>query len=376
MQLGTFESNRLRRLAAPLVTRIRQSPALSSIARSLRRASGAAKETWPVGADTVEPRYQVDFKSLLPPSGFAGNTCLVVQAGHPIIASYHRALKLLDVPGRVLDPAKDGFYDDLVHGNDDVIIYKPSATTNLQRQMSWEKALPLYDNSRWSIHPRPPELRIYESKRELFYFLKLNGIPHPETHVFFDVDEALEFAEHCELPQVFKTNTGASSKGVEIFRDRRKLIDLVRDVFRRHYIKRSLWDYRDIDYGYVLLQKFLAPVREFRVIKVGESWFTYEKMPGATELMSGSGVSAFPQPSEKLLNFCRDISKRFAFNVMSFDVFQSGEDGAYLINEMQTWFGSYDNSKCTLMECRGASFMLTKRGSSSPDFSINSKACL
>ncbi len=187
-------------------------------------------------------------------------------------------------------------------------------------------------------------MRIYEAKRELAYFLRVNRIPHPETHVFYIMEEALEFARTCPMPQVFKTNTGASATGVEVLNERKALVAIIREVFLRHYVKRSLSDYRDIDYGHVILQEFISPVREFRVIKIGESWFGHEKLPGDTELMSGSGVNAWTPPPADLLDFCHDLATRFGFVTMCFDIFRSG-DGPYLVNELQTWFGSYDNSQ-------------------------------
>jgi hypothetical protein len=339
-----LERNRIRRLVAPVATRIRQSPALLSLTRRGKSRLLGTQEVWQVTAETVDPRYRVDFRAMLP-TRYRANIGFIASKQDPTVPYFQRALEMLGIGGQVYDPARDDFHDRILAGPERIFLSRPMHFTNQDRQLFWEKTLPLYDWSEASVSPSRRALNIYESKRELAYFLKMNGIPHPETHIFYDMEEALAFAKDCPLPQVFKTNTGSSATGVEILRERKALIALVRDVFCRHYVKRSLSDYRDIDYGHVILQKFITPVREFRVIRVGESWFGHEKLPGAeSELMSGSGINAWTPPPRDLLNFCAGLSDQLGFSMMCFDIFRSG-DGPWLVNEMQTWFGSYDNSQ-------------------------------
>lgn len=342
-----MESNRVRRLLAPTATRIRHSPALLALTRRGKRGLSGAKPEWQTGTETVDPRYQVDFRAMLP-RGFSAGIGFIAAGNDPILPYFHRALAMLGLQGGVLDPACDDFHDRILAAPNQVLLCRPTHFTNQQRQLFWEKTLPLYDMPGVLVSPPRRALNIYEAKRELAYFLKLNRIPHPETHVFYDRDEALAFARDCPLPQVFKTNTGSSATGVEILRDRKALIALIHELFARHYIKRSLSDHRDLDYGHVILQRFISPVREYRVIKVGESWFGHEKMPGAeSELMSGSGINAWTPPPQELLDFCADLAGRFGFGTMCFDIFRSG-DGPWMVNELQTWFGSYDNSQMYL----------------------------
>lgn len=301
-----------------------------------------------MGAQVVDKRYQVNFRDMLP-THFTGGVGFVCEADEDHMASaFLHTLDLLGIEGSVFDLSKDDFHDSILAAGERILLIRPMHFTNQQRQMFWEKTDPLYDVSDRSVFPARAALRIYEAKRELAYFLKINRIPHPETHVFYNMEEALSFASTCKMPQVFKTNTGAGATGVEILRDRHELTRLIRDIFLRHYVKRSLSDYRDIDYGHVILQEFISPVREFRVIKIGSSWFGHEKMPSEkSELMSGSGVNAWTPPPFDLLDFCDALAKRFDFTTMCFDIFKSG-DGPYLVNELQTWFGSYDNSQMYL----------------------------
>ena len=64
------------------------------------------------------------------------------------------------------------------------------------------------------------------------YWFKANGIPHADTWVFYNKDEALEFARTAELPLVFKPDRGSGATGVRIFRDRKQLRWHIERYFR------------------------------------------------------------------------------------------------------------------------------------------------
>src|SRR5690606_25034756 len=106
------------------------------------------------------------------------------------------------------------------------------------------------------------ELDFYESKRRLAYFLKASGIPHPETYVFFSLEESLQFLEKCSYPQVFKTTAGASASGVEVLRSKEDARKFLKNIFNSYYIAKNVADYRDINYGYAILQEYISNARE------------------------------------------------------------------------------------------------------------------
>lgn len=336
-------SNRVRRFAAPIATQIRRIPALKAVARHTRQITAGSTPKWVAGEETVDPELQVDFRGMIPPA-FDGDVGFIAREDEELVPYFHRAIDMLGLKGRVFDPRASDFHSRVRAAPEKFFLCRPAYSTNTERQMFWEKIAPLYDDSDLVVFPRSRSLRIYESKRELSYFLEMNDIPHPETLVFYDAQEAIDYAKRCTLPQVLKTNTGSSADGVEIVKQRGKLLALVKDFFFRSYVKKSLMDHRDSDFGYAMLQQYISPVREFRVIKIGDSWFGHEKIPGKEEYMSGSGLNAWTPPSFELLDFCNDIASRSQFTVMCFDIFRSG-DGPFLVNELQTWFGSYNNSQ-------------------------------
>ena len=338
------KSNRVRRAIAPFATMIRRYPGLLDATRFTKSIVSDRKPEWEIDAEEVTGEYRVDFRSMLPP-GFSKGIGFITTENGPLSHYFEKSLEILGVTGRIIDPKRSDFHDSIIRGGERILLCRPDHYTNQERQMTWEKIQPFYGDPDYRVYPGFLSLRIYEAKRELAYFLKANRIPHPATNIFYDLDEALAFAHSCPLPQVFKSNTGSSATGVEVLADRKDLIRFIKEIFNRHYVKKSLSDYRDMDYGYILLQAYIDPVREFRVIKIGKSWFGHEKLPGTSnDLMSGSGRNAWTPPPLDLLDFCAEIAKRFSFNTMCFDVFQSG-DGPYLINELQTWFGSYKNSQ-------------------------------
>lgn len=343
-----LDTPQFRRFAAPMVWQLRRwglAAPLKRLAAPLRAGTGG------LGAGGLGAGGQAEsaafggaadpslLRALLPP-GFTGPIGLIASTGGEHLPRLLQAAELLGLEAEVFDPASAEFHQRLRQGRARILFCRPDHRTNQQRQMFWEKTLPLYDLPHLRLFPGPLALRLYESKRELAYFLAINGIAHPKTRIFYTEDEALAFARDCPLPQVFKTSTGSAGTGVEILRSRSALVALIRQMFRRHYLKRALPDPRDLDYGYVLLQEFIAPLREFRVIKVGRSWFGFEKLPEARRgLRSGSGRFDWTPPGPELLEFCADLAARFGFSTLSFDIFQT-EDGRFLVNELQAWFGS------------------------------------
>lgn len=193
------------------------------------------------------------------------------------------------------------------------------------------------------VYPSVRELNIYESKRTLASFLLINGIPHPATSVFYDFKRARAFFETCSYPVVFKTHAGASATGVEILKNKKAAVRLAKQMFFKYYLRRMETEKRSAEWGYMLIQKYIEGAKEYRVIKAGDSWFGYQKWKEENQtFFSGSGLCRYSvPPSEDLLNFCHAIAKKYQFTTMCFDIFQN-ETGEFLVNELQTWFGSYD----------------------------------
>lgn len=289
-------------------------------------------------------QYTIDLRSLLqrPVPSAIGLLALKTDS---IVEPFLASCSLLGTRCEIFDPAHSAFLDQIEQSSCEFYVSRPNHARALERGLFLEKEMALRNYLGKMIFPNLVEHQIYEAKRVLTYFLQSNAVPHPRTFITYSREEAAGFVEGCELPQVFKTTNGAGSSGVEIIRTRSQARQLVKVLFDAHYVNRTLNDYRDIDYGYLLLQEFLPNVREFRIMKVGDSWFGHEKAKLAEQaFMSGSGVNLWTPPPLDLLDFCDAIAARFGFNTMCFDVFLT-ETGHYLINELQAWFGSYNPSQ-------------------------------
>lgn len=333
----------LRRIMVWVATKIRQNQRLRKVFRKFNPISNP----WVVKADEfneLRKLYSIDFKALLQ-YHIPGPISLVALGTDNECEPFIAACKLLGAEYELLDPARSDFIDQVKRSQAAIFVSRPNHATALQREIFLEKETALRQYMGKRVFPTLVENEIYESKRVLAYFLESNNLPHPKTFITYSRSEAMEFIENCTFPQVFKSKNGAGSTGVEIVYTRKEGRKLVEVLFDSHYVNKTLSDYRDIDYGYVYFQEFIPEVREFRVIKIGESWFGHEKakLPDQ-EFMSGSGVNYWTPPPYDLLNFCEEIAIRFDFITMCFDVFQDNQ-GRYLINELQTWFGSYNPSQ-------------------------------
>ena len=66
------------------------------------------------------------------------------------------------------------------------------------------------------LFPSIKELWLYENKRRCRDWLVANKIPHPKTWIFYEKNEAIEFLKSSSYPLVYKSNVGASAKGIRI----------------------------------------------------------------------------------------------------------------------------------------------------------------
>jgi glutathione synthase/RimK-type ligase-like ATP-grasp enzyme len=337
------KNHRLRSFLSWLATKVRQHPVLR---RVLSRWSPNV-DPWVSRTDEFEElrkKYSIDFKELLEQEG-PRSIGLIAVEGDGSIEAFKKACKVLGVSPYVFNPESSDFIERVNGSGCDFYVSRPSHVRAVTRELFLEKEVLLRKFLGKKVYPTELELGIYEAKRMLAYFLQASKIPHPRTFITYSREEALKFTASCPLPQVFKTRNGSGSTGVEIAYTRSDAIGLVKVLFDRHYNNKGLSDYRDLDYGYVLLQEFIPDVREFRIIKIGDSWFGHEKARRDNqEFMSGSGVNKWTAPPNELLDFCDEIADRFKFISMCFDIFMD-RDGNFLVNELQTWFGSYNPSQ-------------------------------
>lgn len=223
-------------------------------------------------------------------------------------------------------------------------------------------------------YPSYDEIVIHENKKFLSYWLEANNIPHPKTYVFYDRKEALNFIDSINLPIVAKFNISASGKGVKVFRNKKELEKYINEAFtsgvRQNWgpnLKMGNWIerlkkiiknpsrikdrlgvykklYKEVQRGFVILQEYIQHDYEWRIVKIGDSYFGHQKVKKGDKASGTKGIN-YILPPAKYLDFVKNLCEKFNFNSMAVDAFEDGK-GGLLINELQTIFGHVQKFIC------------------------------
>jgi len=267
----------------------------------------------------------------------------------------------------VIDLTSWNWYEQMKRSNSDIFLLKPPGETYKFKQLYDERLYVISTVMNKFVFPTFNEVYIYENKRMLSAFLKGASIPMPDTHVFYEKRDALAFVETVSLPIVGKTCIGASGTGVKIIHSKSELKKYIRRAFGKG-IKRRLgpnrntgsvnsWTkkafaspsffwrklkkyieiYKDSQKGFVLLQEYIPHDYEWRIVKIGESWFGHQKVKSG-EMASGTKGIDYIAPPIALLEFCKGICDQHGFTSMAIDIFEHPSKG-YVVNELQTIFG-------------------------------------
>lgn len=251
----------------------------------------------------------------------------------------------------------------------DVLLAKPSGVTNAFKQLYDERILVLEQMGK-NIFPSPREIYIYENKRFCSFWLKANGIPHPDTAVFYSWTEAKDYLRKTGYPLVTKTNIGASGSGVKVIKGLEEALIYTEQLFSGkgaikrvgpnlqkggwakricHYLlhphdiitKYKFYQTKaaDLQKDFVIFQAFVPHDFEWRVVRIGHSFFAHKKLK-LGEKASGSLLKNYDNPPLSLIQFVKDFTDKFGFYSQAVDIFESAD--GYLINEVQCIFGQSD----------------------------------
>jgi len=251
----------------------------------------------------------------------------------------------------------------------DILLAKPGGLTSHFKQL-YDERIYILSQANYRIFPSPLEIYLYENKRLLSYWLKSNQIPHPATNVFYSQYEAIEYIRCASFPIVAKTNIGASGSGVRLLYSGTEALAYIEQTFygkgspqrtgpnfakggivRRgmHYLfhpteiarKISLYMARaaSLQKGFVIFQEYIKHDFEWRVVRIGDSFFAHKKLKTA-EKASGSLLKNYDNPPFQLLDFVRNLTDQYGLFSQAVDIFES--DRGYLINELQCIFGQSD----------------------------------
>jgi glutathione synthase/RimK-type ligase-like ATP-grasp enzyme len=275
-----------------------------------------------------------------------------------------------NVSWRVADLTSDSWFEEIRNEPFDVLLAKPGGVTSSFKQLYDERIYILGKLLKYIIYPSPDEIFIYENKRLLSFWLKANEIPHPATHVFYNKAAAEQFLKRGSYPVIGKVNIGASGSGVEILKNADEAVRYLIQIFngkgarRRHgpnlniggwgnralsYLKKpsslttkiKLYNTigRDIQKDFVILQEYIPHSFEWRVVRIGNSFFAHKKLKSGDKA-SGALLKSYSDPPSGLLDFVKEITDRHHFFSQAVDIFES--ERGYLVNEMQCIFGQSD----------------------------------
>lgn len=249
---------------------------------------------------------------------------------------YIAACRDLGISYKVVDISGPDWLQKVKQSGCDAFLVPPSGLTSVWKQMYDERFRVITQDLGKKIFPSYDSIWMYESKRRMHYWLEANGVPHPKTWIFYDLKQALEFVEGAVLPIVYKSDFGSGASGVKIFKNRVALRKHVKRCFKRGY-RAYTRCVSDKEWGSVFLQEYLKDVKEWRMIRLEDSYFGHQKVK-KNNFHSGSDRFAWINPPEKLLDFVLSITEKGNFKSMNLDIFETS-DGRYLVNELQTFFG-------------------------------------
>ena len=257
------------------------------------------------------------------------------------VTQYHKyfiaACRDMKISYRVLSLLQSNWVDVFKNSHCDAYLVWPSCMPTSAKE-AFDYRLNILEKEIGAIiYPTWKECWLTEHKPRLRDWLQANDIPHPQTWVFYDKQQALKFAKSSSFPVVVKTATGASASGVLIVHNQRQLAKAIRLAFGRGLRPRS-YAPNDRQWGYVYIQKYYPNVKEWRMVRIGDSYFGYRKEAGESGIHSASKAWSWLDPSKELLDLTRTVTEKGGFTSMDVDIFLT-QDNQLLVNECQTMFG-------------------------------------
>ncbi|GAA4244237.1 hypothetical protein [Winogradskyella damuponensis] len=250
--------------------------------------------------------------------------------------NYVKACEDLKLSYVIIDFFSKDWLQNLKSKSIDFLIARPSVQYTPWKDMFDNRLKLLNDSYDIPVFPNYNELWIWESKLRTLDWLKVNDLPHPSSYIFYDNNELLDFASTCKYPIVYKASSGSGASGVKILKNSSELKSVTKKVFNsgiRSYRKHKL----DKEHGFVILQDYLNDVKEWRIIRIGDYYFGFEKLKEG-QFHSGSKNFGYGMPPIECLNLVKDITDKYKIYYADIDVFVT-TDNQLLVNEVQPYFG-------------------------------------
>ena len=254
---------------------------------------------------------------------------------------YHRhwigACRDLDVSYRLIELAKADWLEKIAISDCDIYLVWPDVSSVEQKTMFDERLNIMVHQMNKQIYPSFLETWLYENKRLQHYWMKANQLPVPQTWIFYNLEEAIDFSRSCSYPIVFKCNLGASSSGVFMLESKRRANKMIKRAFKSG-IRLKRGNIYNRQQRNVYFQEYLSDVKEWRMVRIGDSYFGHGK-ERVGKFHSGSHKVSWDLPPKIAFDLLKKITDIGGFTSMNVDLFET-EDGNLFINELQTVFGT------------------------------------
>ncbi len=249
---------------------------------------------------------------------------------------YELACRELGVPYRLIDITGAAWRQVVMSAGCDAFVVWPYVQTAAGKALYDERTGIMERELGLRVFPGAEAVWLYESKIRTAAWLDQHAVPQPVTHVFHDAAAAHGFVREADFPLVFKTDRGAEATGVRMLRDRRAAHRLVDACFGRGW-RASRGGQADRERGHILLQEFIPDAREWRVVRIGDSYFGHRKGRKG-DFHSGSKIIEFDTPPRRLLDGVRHLTDAGSFVNMACDILET-RDGEYRTIELHAYFG-------------------------------------
>lgn len=271
--------------------------------------------------------------------------------------NYINACKELDIDFLVIDLYSNDWIEKIKNSNCDGFLCRPPCAIQERKTIYDERLYFISHFMNKKIYPSYDENFIYENKRNMYSWLSLNNFPHVNTNIFTRKNNALDFIESSKFPLIIKSNIGASGSGVFILKNKRNAKKFINKAFgnwngafslgilpkkKKYLLNIPLFGHAQKHF--MIFQDWIECKWEWRIIKIGNSYFGYKKLIGKSGFASGSLLDGWDEPPLELLKLATQVCNVGNFSSMAIDILES-TDGNFYINELQCIFGAYNPSQ-------------------------------
>lgn len=264
--------------------------------------------------------------------------------------NYIKACEELGVPFRVIDILAPDWWNRVVSTPVDGYLIRAAGDNEVRKQLYNERLWFIEQHTGKPFYPNYTGILLYENKRMQSYWMNINDIPHPETHIFYRRKDALDFIQNNDVwPVISKPNLGGGGEGLRVLKTPRQAARIVSKVFTRFkFFNPGLTRWKkwrkiripvmdDRQHNYLIFQQYIPSKWEWRIIRVGNCYFGHQKLEKGG-LHSGSGRVGHIDPPKELFELVNDIGLKSGIRAVNVDILE-GVDGKYYVNEIQTFWG-------------------------------------